>query len=81
VYIFCMTKSITDWMWENYAGTQEQPATGACLLLGFEEFNNTDQELWQPLYNFRDVMYDNEEANRFAFLKKLMIEFSRKLGK
>ena len=71
VHILCLTRSIRPWMWSTYGGTVEEPATGGALVFGFEEFDESETELLQPLYDFRDVFYDNESGDRFGFLHRI----------
>lgn len=58
-------------MWAEYGGTSQHPATGAYLIFGFEDFDNSEDALRQPLYTFRNTFYENPEGNRFAFFKRI----------
>jgi hypothetical protein len=71
VYILSLTKSVREYMWVEYAGTPEHPATGACLIFGFQGFDKSQDSLIQPLYTFRDTFYENTKGDRFAFFKKI----------
>ena len=71
VHILSLTKSISEYMFDEYAGTEGLPASGACLILGFEEFDNSREALIHPLYNFRDTFYDNEKGDLFALFKRI----------
>jgi hypothetical protein len=81
IHILCFTNNVTNWMWANYAGTTKEPSTGACLEIVFENFN--DDEIWklQPLYDFRDVIYDNESEDRFAIFSRIETRVFEATGK
>jgi hypothetical protein len=75
IHIFCLTNSITEWMWSNYAGTEQFPATGAVLVLEFHDFNDSSMELLQLYMIFAMLFTTMTEETDSHYLTEFKREF------
>jgi hypothetical protein len=76
-YISCFTSNDSDeHFWENYAVKH----TGVCLALRYSPNGNKMVYGLIPRYYLRDMIYDNPNNNKFAFINDMNVELKKSVG-